>query len=121
MPKMNLSIDWRFLNSDALFLVFFSVPVVLLYIFVPSTFQVTWKGRAPYVIFVWLVLIEIFLAKHRLPSFRPLAELKQVKLRFISGLIALILPTSFVVWEYGIGGRDLVVSLGRLIGTPFPE
>ena len=44
-----------------------------------------------------------------------------MNVRFILGLIALLLPTAFTFWEKMGRGRDLVVLLGRLVGHPFPE
>ena len=99
----------------------FLVPIVLLYVFVPLTFQVSWKGRVSYVMFLWLVLLEIFLSRHRLSEFNIVAELRQVNVKVISGLIVLLVPTVFTLWQFVGGGGDLVIVLGRLVGAPFPE
>ena len=121
LPKITLNINWQSFNLDVLFFVFFSVPVLLLYISVPSTFQITWKGRVPYVIFIWLTLLEIFLSKRKLQKFNVIAELKQPSLRFLLGLVALFVPTAFTVWQFMMGGIDSVILLGRLLGATFPE
>lgn len=121
LQKTTSGVDWRFFSLDMLLFMFFSVPIVLLYIFVPLTFQVSWKGRVSYLMFLWLVLLEIFLSRHRLPKFNIITELRQVNVRFISGLIVLLAPTAFTLWQFLSGGGDLVILLGRLVGAPFPE
>jgi len=121
LEKITSGINRQLSNLDALLVVFFSVPIVLLYIFVPSTFQGTWKGRFPYLIFVWLLLLEILLSRHRLPRGNVIAERKQVNARLVLGLVVLLVPTTFVLWEHMGGGRDAVISLGQLVGAPFPE
>ncbi len=121
LTNIALDASWRFRNLDVLLVAFFSVPIVLLYIFVPSTFQGTWKGRFPYLIFVWLLFLEILLSRHKFPRVNVIAELKQVNVRFVVGLVVLLVPTTFVLWEYLGGGRDSVISLGQLVGAPFPE
>lgn len=121
LREKTLNIYRRFFNLDVLILVCFSVPILLLCIFVPSTFQVTWKGRAPYIIFIWLILLEIYMSRHKFPEFNLIAELKQPNVRVLLGSIALLVPTVFTVWQYVSGGRDLIVLLGQLLGAPFPE
>lgn len=121
LSKITSGVGWRFFGLDMLLFILFSVPIVLLYIFVPLTFQVSWKGRVAYVMFLWLVLLEIFLARHRLPEFNIIAKLRQVDVRFISGLIVLLVPTAFTLWQFMSGGGDLVILLGRFVGAPFPE
>ncbi len=121
LRKISLGINWRFLNLDVLLLVFFSVPIVLLYISVPSTFQGTWKGRFPYLFFIWLLFLETFLSRHKLPRVNVIAQLKQLNVRFILSLVVLLVPTAFALWENMSGGRDSIISLGRLVGAPFPE
>ena len=121
LQKTTSGVDWRFFSLDMLVFLFFLVPIVLLYIFVPLTFQVSWKGRVSYVMFLWLVLLEIFLSRHRLPKFDIIGKLRQVDVRFISGLIVLLAPTAFTLWHFLSGGGDMVILLGRLVGAPFPE
>ena len=121
LQKTTSGVDWRFFSLDILLFMFFLVPIVLLYIFVPLTFQVSWKGRVSYLIFLWLVLLEIFLSRHRLPKFNIIAKLRQADVRFISGLIVLLTPTAFTLWQFLSGGEDMVILLGRLVGAPFPE
>lgn len=121
LQKITAGVDWRFFSLDILVFMFFLVPIVLLYIFVPLTFQVSWKGRVSYLMFLWLVLLEIFLSRHRLPKFNIFAKLRQVNVRFISGLIVLLAPTAFTLWQFMSGGGDLVILLGRFVGAPFPE
>jgi len=71
--------------------------------------------------FLWLVLLEIFLSRHKLPKFNIIAKLRQANVRFISGLIVLLAPTVFTLWQFMSGGGDLVTLLGQLVGAPFPE
>ncbi len=121
LPKITLDTRWRFLNLDALLLVFFSLPFILLYIFVPATFELSWKGRMQYVIFVWLVLLETFLSKKRLVKPGVDAQQGKTTARFIIGFIALLVPTVFTLWQFMSGGRSSVTLLGRLVGAPFPD
>lgn len=121
VQKTTSRVDWRLFSLDILLFMFFSVPIVLLYIFVPLTFQVSWKGRVSYLMFLWLVLLEVFLSRHRLPKFDIIGKFRQVDVRFISGLIVLLAPTAFTLWQFLSGGGDMVILLGRLVGAPFPE
>jgi thaumarchaeosortase len=120
LTKIALDASWRFRNLNVLLVVFFSVPIILLYIFVPSTFEVSWKGRVPYMIFIWLVVLEIFLSRNKLAKLDINAEPNQAITSFILGLTALFIPTAFTLWQFMGGGRDLVTSLGRLVMAPCP-
>lgn len=121
LEKITSGINRQLSNLDALLVVFFSVPIMLLFVFVPSTFEVSWKGRVPYLIFIWLVILEIFLSRHERAEFDFITKLKQVNLRFISGLIALAAPTVFTLWQFVGEGRESVILLGQLVGAPSPE
>jgi len=118
LTKIASDASWGFRNLDVLLVGFFSVSIILLCIFAPSSFEVSWKGRVPYLIFIWLVVLETFLSRNEPVKANIDAVPNQA--RFIAGLTALLIPTAFTLWQFMAGGRDLIVSLGRLLGVPFP-
>jgi exosortase/archaeosortase family protein len=93
-----------------LILISVAAPIFVLYVAYPSylqypnSFEITWKGRTFYLIFLWLFFLETILAweelktaKHRLKSVGTIAL-----------VVALMLPTLYVVaannsaWNKGI-------------------
>lgn len=46
----------------------FTLPILMLYILDPNSFQLTWKGRFLYLFFIWLFFLEIALVGGKLPK-----------------------------------------------------
>jgi thaumarchaeosortase len=108
----------RLLSLSVLLPLFSAIPMALLYVWAPLTFQLDWKGRFPYLIFIWLVFLETFLSKHELAQLNFIRELKGKSVKFLLGLACLLVPTFLAVWEYTGGGSNTIISLGQLAGAP---
>lgn len=72
----------------------FIVPMAILYLLYPASFEATWKGRTYYLFFAWLVLLEIILSWEELQTSR-LRNLGS--LRALCFCAALALPTCYVI------------------------
>lgn len=106
------------------FLVFFSAPIILLYVLAPlpyHDFEIAWKGRFPYLIFIWLVFLETILSGHKLAHLDIITKLKRSNVRFALGLVFLFAPTLVALWESVGNGQHQIALLGRLVGTLYPE
>jgi len=99
------------------FLIPFSLvlPVLLLYIFDPNSFQFTWKGRFLYIFFLWLFFLELTLAWRSLPK-NILGRSKWV--RTLVAAVAMAIPTAYVISTCMFGLRGEVIEVGSLLGLP---
>jgi len=57
----------RLLQTITVFSVFI-VPLIILYLLDPGSFEFRWKGRAPYLLFLWLFALETGLAWRKLKT-----------------------------------------------------
>ncbi len=97
-------------------LVSFAIPLVILYFLAPTSFEATWKGRTYHLFFLWLVLLETILNWETL---QPLRKLKT--LRFVSLVVALSLPTIYIVVANYYGLNVIILDLSRRIGIPWAD
>lgn len=103
-----------FMNS--LFVPFSIVlPILVLYIFDPNSFESTWKGRFPYVFFLWLFFLELALGWERLPK-KTFSKSKWV--RAPVAVVAMAVPTAYAIGTYMFGLRQEVIEVGSLLGLP---
>jgi len=93
----------------------FTVPLLILYSLYPKSFEATWTGRTFYIFFLWLASLEMVL------SWEKLQTSKMNKLRFIrtgAFIIALLLPTTYVVTANYYGLNDMIKDLARKNEVP---
>ena len=52
----------KFILQSVIFFSAFIVPILIIYISDAGSFEYLWKGRAPYLLFFWLLFLEFFLS-----------------------------------------------------------
>ena len=93
----------------------FLLPLIILYVLFPESFQYTWKGRVQFIIFFWLFLLELALAWREL---QPKLGLSY-RTRTIAILLVMTIPTAYVVATSFFGLKAAVVELGKFAGVPY--
>ena len=65
IEKLLSKTDCCLLLKTALVFAAFTVPLIIIYLRDWGSFDYLWKGRAPYFLFLWLLLLETYLGwKH---------------------------------------------------------
>jgi len=94
----------------------FILPILTLYIFDPNSFQYTWKGRAPYLFFLWLFFLELVLAWGKLPK-NQITPLRWE--RILAAGTIMIVSTAYVIciskFEFSV--RE-IIELGKILRLP---
>jgi thaumarchaeosortase len=106
-------IDWHFFSQIALLFAAFIVPLIILYLIDGGSFEYLWKGRAPYLLFLWLFALEAALGWKKLKKEQPKFWTKKTVL----AAVTLLLPTSYAV-GLTFGLRTGIEALGRAVGVP---
>jgi len=108
----------RYRRYLRIFLVFLSVvlPLVVLYFLDPLSFDRAFNGRAYYLFFVWLVVLEFALDWD---TYGAKAADNSVKRNLAFG-IAVLLPTCYVVASQFFGLNAAIVELYRPFGISSP-
>ena len=116
--KRFLSIaDWQFVVQIVLVFAAFTVPVVILYNFDAKSFNLLWKGRAPYFLFLWLFLLETGLGWKKLKIKRITGWTKATVLKIGLTTIVMLLPSLYAVGLF-FGLNDEIINIGRAVGVP---
>jgi exosortase/archaeosortase family protein len=92
----------------------FIIMLLILYVIDPLSFQVTWKGRAFYLFFLWLFALEFILGT-RNPKSK--ISLRTDMARILTGFFVLMIPTIYVVEFYLFGLNNTVVQFGNFLGA----
>jgi len=95
-------------------LVAFAVPLLWLFLLNPASFDAMWKGRTFQLFFVWLILLELILGWETLQKGRIN---KPTKLRLTALLIALLLPTIYVIASNYLGLNAAIVESSKQNGV----
>ena len=95
-------------------IVAFAVPLVWLYLLSPASFDALWKGRTFQLFFVWLILLELILGWESLQKGKIH---KLTSIRFVALLIALLLPTAYVVVSNYSGLSAAIVEASKQGGV----
>jgi len=90
--------------------------MVVLYIFDPNSFQSAWKGRFPYIFFLWLFFLELAIAWRRLPK-NTLGMSKWA--RTLVAVVTMAVPTAYAVATFLFGLNQEIMELGKLVGVPY--
>lgn len=100
------------------FLIFLSVaiPLALLYYLNAPSFDKTFNGRAYYLFFVWLIVLEYALDWDKYKSETSKMAGKRI---FAFGL-ALLLPTAYVIFSNFFGFNAVIMDLFRMDGVISP-
>lgn len=92
------------------------VPLLIIYFQDADSFNYLWKGRAPYLLFLWLLLLEAGIGWKKLKT-----ELIMVwNKKSVIATIVLAIPTVYAV-GLNFGLKDGIIELGKTIGVPFEE
>ena len=95
-------------------LIAFMIPFVILYLFYPASFELTWKGRTFYLFFIWLVVLEIILNWDRI-SGTKIQRLKSA--RALAFIAATALPVLYVLAANYWGLDTAILDFGRSINV----
>lgn len=113
LKKFLSRLDRSFLSEIILVFAAFIVPLIILYVFDHGSFDYLWKGRAPYFLFLWLLLLEAFLGWKHLKTERTTFWNK----RTILAAAIMLLPTLYAVGLH-FGLLSGIVELGKAVGVP---
>ncbi len=107
-------IDHSFLVLNALIFAAFIVPLAILYITDAVSFNYLWKGRAPYLLFLWLLFLEAIL------GWKKLKEEPKVfwNRKTLLATAILLLPTVYAVGMSLFGLNAGISALGTAVGVP---
>lgn len=89
------------------------VPLIILYSIDSGSFEYLWKGRAPYLLFLWLVLLETTLGWKKLKDKNPTVWTK----RTLLATVILLLPTIYAI-GLNFGLNSGLIELGTAFGVP---
>jgi thaumarchaeosortase len=84
----------------------FVIPILWLYFLEPSSFESMWKGRTFQLFFVWLIALELILGWESFKS--KIHKIRSV--RTIATIIALVLPTVYVIVSFYFGLNSAIES-----------
>jgi len=85
------------------------------YFLEPTTFQYFWKGRAPYLLFLWLLLLELTIAWKKLP--KKTFNTSNYK-KILAVAITTTLPMVYIVCTYVFGLNRQIMEIGKILGVP---
>jgi thaumarchaeosortase len=106
----------KFILQSVIFFSAFIVPIVIIYISDAGSFDYLWKGRAPYLLFFWLLLLEFFLGWKKLNVDNLIFWNKKT----IFSTLVLFFPIFYAIGlKFGL--YDGILELGRLVGVPFEQ
>jgi thaumarchaeosortase len=114
IKKLISTIDVSFVLLNGFLLAAFVLPVLMLYFFDAGSFDYMWKGRAPYLLFLWLFFLEMFLGWEKLKEKRGVPWTK----RILAAAVGLLLPSLYVLSVFVFGLRQEILKLGTGLGVP---
>lgn len=94
---------------------FFVLGISTLYLLDPHPFESVWKGRAPQLIFLWLLFLELVLGWEKLSGRRSSVP----RLFTVVSAIVAATPLIYVTSVFFLGLNHNIVELGKSIGIPF--
>jgi thaumarchaeosortase len=113
LKKLLSEIDRPLLLKTVLVFAAFIVPLVILYGLDSGSFDYLWKGRAPYFLFLWLLLLEAILGWKNLKAEHTTFWTRKTVL----AAVILLLPTVYAA-GLNFGLHSGIVELGRAVGVP---
>lgn len=97
-------------------LLFIILPIFVVYLFEPDSFLIAWKGRTPYLFFLWLLVLEFALAWSKI-SQKGFGTHRLVMT--IGVIVAAAIPTAYIIAAFLFGLNPQLVELGKVVGVPF--
>jgi thaumarchaeosortase len=95
-------------------LVAFAVPLLWLYLLSTASFESMWKGRTFQLFFIWLIALELILGWE---SLQPSKTAKPFSAKTFAFVMALLLPTVYVVISKHLGLNDAITEVSRQSGV----
>ncbi len=108
--KMNINVLARFLPVFS-----FIPPLLILYFLYPLSFEQTYHGRTLLLFFLWLVFLEMILSWEK---FRKSNMVKLTSIRTVLFIIALLLPTIYVIAANYWGLNAIIENSVKQILSP---
>jgi thaumarchaeosortase len=99
-------------------LVAFAVPLLWLYLLDAGSFELMWKGRTFQLFFVWLIALELILGWE---SLQPNRIAKPFSVKTFAFILALALPTLYVVIAYYLGLNAAIVAASEQSQITFAD
>ncbi|MCW4046238.1 MAG: archaeosortase/exosortase family protein [Candidatus Bathyarchaeota archaeon] len=96
----------------------FAVPILWLYLLDAASFEMMWKGRTFQLFFIWLVALELILDWEKI---KPNPVAKSFSARTLAFIVALLLPTMYVVIANYIGLNAAIAAVSEQNGVFFSE
>jgi thaumarchaeosortase len=109
IKRLLSEIDRSFLLKTVLVFAAFVVPLTILYVIDAGSFNYLWKGRAPYLLFLWL----LFFGWKKLKEEHTTFWTKKTVL----AAVILLLPTVYAT-GLNFGLNDVILELGKAVGVP---
>lgn len=106
-------IQQPFVLQNILVFAAFIIPLLIIYFFDAGSFDYLWKGRAPYLLFLWLIILEAALGWKKLKENPPTFWDKKTVL----ATLTLLLPTAYAIGLH-LGLQPAIQELGKIIGVP---
>lgn len=113
IKRLLSGIDRSFLLKTVLGFAAFVVPLIILYVIDSGSFNYLWKGRAPYLLFLWLLFLEAILGWKKLKKEHTTFWTKKTVL----AAVILLLPTVYAT-GLNFGLNDVILELGKAVGVP---
>lgn len=93
----------------------FIIPFLILHSLYPDSFQITYQGRALYLLFLWVVSLEIILSWEKIRK-TQISTLKSI--RTICLIASLLLPTIYVVVANYLGLNAMILEAAKQNNVP---
>jgi thaumarchaeosortase len=113
MQKLVTFIKQPFVLQTSLVFAAFIVPLIIIYVLDAGSFDYLWKGRAPYLLFMWLFILEATLGWKKLKESAP----KFWTIKTVLATLTLLIPTIYAIGLH-VGLQSSIVELGNIIGVP---
>ena len=116
IQKLFSRTDRNYILQVALIFAAFIVPLLILYVNDAGSFEYLWKGRAPYLLFLWLLFLEVAIGWKKLKE----RSVETWNKKTILAAIILIIPTIYSL-GLNLGLYDAILELGKAVGVPFEQ
>jgi thaumarchaeosortase len=96
----------------------FAVPLLWLYLLDPASFELMWKGRTFQLFFIWLIALELILSWE---TIQPNKLDKPISAKSLAFIVALLLPTVYVVLSNYLGLNAAIADAARQSGVTWAD
>ena len=120
LSRMRTSLSQMGINANTRNLIIplsFALPILILYVLYPHSFELNWKGRTPFLLFLWLLLLELALGWKKLLS----RSVNWTRFRIVAVIVTAVAPMLYVIGVFLFGLDAHIVQLGKLVGVPYKK